>query len=67
MISKAKTVIPGTETCTLAGTAYAETTTSYIGASFSSSTQFKASTILPGTLTVATTGGGEFILVTLKK
>jgi hypothetical protein len=65
VISGAKTVIPGTETCTLAGKTYTQTSTSYLGASFSSTKQFKASTILTGTLKVATKGGGEFDLVTL--
>jgi hypothetical protein len=55
--------VPGS----LPGTTYTETTASYAGASFSSGKQCKASTILTGTLKVATTCGGEFILVTLKK
>ncbi len=66
VISGAKLVTPGTETCTLAGKTYTQTSTSYDEASWSSSTQFKASTILTGTLKVATTGSGEFDIVTLK-
>jgi len=58
-------VIPGTETCTLAGKIHAEHTTIYNEASFSSTKQFTASTILTGTLKVAATGSGEFDLVTL--
>jgi hypothetical protein len=67
VISGAKMVTSGSETCTLGGTTYTQKSTSYIGASWSSSTQFKASTILTGTLKVATTGSGEFVLITLKK
>ena len=66
VISGAKLVTPGTETCTLAGKTYTQTSTSYNEASWSSSTQFKASTILTGTLKVATTGSGEFDVITLK-
>jgi len=67
VISGAKLVVPGTQTCTLDGTTYTETSTSYDEASWKSSTQFTASTILTGTLKVATTGSGEFVNVTLKK
>lgn len=67
VISGAKTVIPGTETCTLDGTTYTQKSTTYAAASWKSSTQFKASTILTGTLKVATTGSGEFVLITLTK
>ena len=63
----AKLVTPSTETCTVGGTTYTQTSTSYDEASWSSSTQFKASTILTGTLKVATTGSGEFVNLTLKK
>jgi hypothetical protein len=66
VISGAKMVVPGTETCTLAGKTYTQTSTSYDGASFSSTTQFEASTILTGTLKVATKGSGEFDVITLK-
>jgi hypothetical protein len=66
VISGAKLVVPGTDTCTLDGKIYTQTSTSYNGASWSSSTQFKASTILTGTLKVATTGSGEFDVITLK-
>ena len=67
VISGAKLVLPGTETCTLEGTTYTQTSTAYDGASWKSSTQFVASTILTGTLKVATTGAGEFVNITLKK
>jgi hypothetical protein len=40
---------------------------SYNGASWSSSKQFEAQTILTGTLKAATTGSGEFVNITLKK
>ncbi len=67
VISGAKLVIPGTETCTLEGTTYTQTSTAYDEASWKSSTQFVAKTILTGTLKVATTGSGEFVNITLKK
>ena len=67
VISKAKRVVPGTETCTLEGTTYTQTSTAYDEASWSSSKQFVASTILTGTLKVATTGSGEFVNITLTK
>jgi hypothetical protein len=67
VISGAKLVIPSTETCAVDGTTYTEKSTVYDEATWSSSTQFKASTILTGTLKVATTGSGEFSLVTLTK
>ena len=67
VISGAKLVLPGTETCTLEGTTYTQTSTAYDEASWKSSTQFVASTILTGTLKVATTGAGEFVNITLKK
>ena len=67
VISSAKTVTSGSETCTLEGTTYTQKSTSYIGASWSSSTQFEAQTILTGTLKVAATGSGEFSLLTLTK
>jgi hypothetical protein len=67
VISGAKLVLPGTETCTLEGTTYTQTSTAYDDASWKSSTQFVASTILTGTLKVATTGAGEFVNITLKK
>jgi hypothetical protein len=67
VISGAKLVVPGTETCTLEGTTYTQTSTAYDEASWKSSTQFVAKTILTGTLKVATTGSGEFVNVTLKK
>lgn len=67
VISGAKLVVPGTETCTLDGTAYTQTSTSYDEASWKSSTQFQARTILTGTLKVATAGSGEFVNITLKK
>jgi hypothetical protein len=67
VISGAKLVTPGKETCTLDGTTYTQTSTSYNEASWSSSTQFEAQTILTGTLKVATTGSGEFSVITLKK
>jgi len=63
----AKLVVPGTETCTLEGTTYTQTSTAYNEASWSSSKQFEAQTILTGTLKVATTGSGEFVNITLKK
>jgi len=67
VISGTKLVIPGTETCTLDGTTYTQTSTDYNEASWTSSKQFVASTILTGTLKVATTGSGEFVNITLKK
>jgi hypothetical protein len=67
VIDKAKLVIPGTETCSVAGTTYTQTSTSYNEAAFSSTKQFEAHTILSGTLKVATKGSGEFVLITLKK
>jgi hypothetical protein len=67
VISKAKLVVPSTETCTLEGTTYTQTSTAYDEASWSSSKQFEAQTILTGTLKVATTGSGEFVNITLKK
>jgi hypothetical protein len=67
VISNAKTVVSGSETCTLEGTTYTQKSTSYIGASWSSSTQFEAKTILTGTLKVAATGSGEFVNITLTK
>lgn len=65
--SGAKLVVPGTETCTLQGTTYTQTSTAYNEASWKSSTQFVAKTILTGTLKAATTGSGEFVNITLKK
>jgi hypothetical protein len=67
VISGAKLVVPGTETCTLDGTTYTQTSTAYDEASWSSSKQFVASTILTGTLKAATTGSGEFVSITLTK
>jgi hypothetical protein len=67
VISGAKTVTSGSETCAVDGKTYTQKSTSYFGASWSSSTQFKASTILTGTLEVAATGSGEFVLITLTK
>lgn len=67
VISGAKMVTPGTETCTLDGTTYTQTSTIYREASWSSTTQFKGSTILTGTFKVAAKGSGEFVLITLKK
>jgi len=67
VISGAKMVTPGSETCTVHGTTYTQKSTSYIGASWSSSKQFEAQTILTGTLKAATTGSGEFVLLTLTK
>ncbi len=67
VISGAKLVIPSTQTCAVDGTTYTEKSTVYDEATWSSSTQFVASTILTGTLKVATTGSGEFSLVTLTK
>ena len=67
VISGATGLTPITESCTLGGTTYTQKSTSYIGASWSSTTQFEAQTILTGTLKVATTGSGEFTLVTLTK
>jgi hypothetical protein len=67
VISGAKMITPGSETCTVDGTTYTQKSTSYIGASWSSSKQFEAQTILTGTLKAPTTGSGEFVLVTLTK
>jgi hypothetical protein len=67
VISMAKLVVPGTETCTLEGTTYTQTSTAYDQATWISSKQFAAQTILTGTLKVATTGSGEFVNITLKK
>jgi hypothetical protein len=67
VISKAKLVVPSTETCTLEGTTYTQTSMAYDEAPWSSSKQFEAQTILTGTLKVATTGSGEFVNITLKK
>jgi hypothetical protein len=66
VVSGAKMVVTGTETCALAAKTYTQTSTSYNEAAFSSTTQFKASTILTGTLKVATKGSGEFDVITLK-
>ena len=63
----AGTCSSGSETCTLEGTTYTQTSTAYNEASWSSSKQFEAQTILTGTLKVATTGSGEFVNITLKK
>ena len=67
VISGAKMVVPGTETCTLDGTTYTQTSTLYNEASWKSSTQFVAKTILTGTLKAPTAGTGEFVNITLKK
>jgi len=66
VISKPKVTTPGTEKCTLDGKTYTQTSTLYDGASWSSTTQFEAKTILTGTLKAATTGSGEFDIITLK-
>ena len=67
VISGAKMVTSGSETCAVDGTTYTQKSTSYDEASWSSSTQFTASTILTGTLKVPTTGTGDFDLITLTK
>jgi len=67
VISKPKTITPLTEKCAIDGTTYTEKSTTYNGASWSSSKEFEAKTILTGTLKVPTTGTGEFDLITLTK
>ena len=69
LLSKATLLSSGTEPCAIDGTTYTETFSTYLAASFASPAggQFKARTILSGTLKAPAKGKGEFSIVTLAK